>query len=93
MHTNRHEFLHSAIRTDSCRFVDKISSGDRVGSPLAGDWFLGIASKLASYNLHRHDLGYPPTQAIPQDSHHGITNTPRRVVPTMICAAISGRPP
>ena len=30
------------------------SSG--VGSPLAGDLHLRIASKLASYNLHEHDL-------------------------------------
>jgi len=31
---------------------DKISSGDRGGSPLAGDCFLGIARKRASYNLN-----------------------------------------
>ena len=38
-------------------FVDQISSGDRVGSPLAGECFLGIARKRASYNLNGYGSG------------------------------------
>ena len=37
--------------------VDQISLGDRAGSPLAGDCFLEIARKRASYDLNGYGLG------------------------------------
>ena len=45
------------MQKSRCSLVDQISSGDRVGSPLAGDCFLEIARKRASYNLNGYSLG------------------------------------
>src|ERR1019366_4103152 len=72
MHTNSHEFLHSAIRADSWVFVGLqtiLLSGDRVGGLLAGDSCLRIASELASYNLHRDGLAGLPIRGVRRNFH------------------------